>query len=577
MKNILFVIVFFSLGLNGQTPLLVKDLSPGSHHTLFGNCFAFQHKLLFAADTSQDPIALRQASQLWITDGHPGGTTMLKDFAHWGVGAGLYGFVEMGSKCYFVAWDSLLGLEIFMTDGTPSGTVILKDIWLGVGNGITSPSSTFNGPVVLNGKLYFCADDSVHGPQLWTSDGTTAGTRMLIDLGTISAGASMTGEMVVCNGKLFFPAFDNSTGIEMWVSDTTISGTHIIEDIDGGADPSFIERIIVLNNKVFYTEHLHDVPGGDLHTIFTVTDGTVAGTLSLNDSLIGRVDYVSFGGKMYFSGESYTPPYYFNEGVWVTDGTRAGTYPIIDPIYTNCSSDFWQDKNIFLSTLGSQIFFSCSGTSPYQNQLWVSDGTPAGTKLLKNISNPLTYSNVYPKSVMTANGHLFFNSWDSITNRVNLWVSDGTNSGTNLIQNPSANSNIDNNLACEYQSLLTLVDSTLYFGMFYDVGIGEELYSIKTNVGFSDLYKLEEEVNIFPNPSAHKFRIKSQIQMLTNATFEFYDISGRLIQKQFVRERINDFENEFTFSSEQIYAGLYFVKIISDNQVLTKKLIIAYE
>ncbi|HZW34738.1 MAG TPA: hypothetical protein VFF52_28690, partial [Isosphaeraceae bacterium] len=46
---------------------------------------------------------------------------------------------------------------------------------LDFGATITSP------PVVMNGKLFFAANDSTHGTQLWESDGTASGTLQLTD------------------------------------------------------------------------------------------------------------------------------------------------------------------------------------------------------------------------------------------------------------------------------------------------------------------------------------------------------------------------------------------------------------
>ena len=66
------------------------------------------------------------------------------------------------------------GAEFWKSDGTDTGTVMVKNINETVGVG-SDPS----GFAVLNGVVYFSADNGVDGVELWKSDGTDAGTVML--------------------------------------------------------------------------------------------------------------------------------------------------------------------------------------------------------------------------------------------------------------------------------------------------------------------------------------------------------------------------------------------------------------
>ena len=85
---------------------------------------------------------------------------------------------------FFTAGDGAHGPELWKSDGTEAGTVLVKDIHPGAG-GYSSPSSLTG----VGGTLFFAADDGTHGSELWKSDGTEAGTVLVKD---INAGGAFT-------------------------------------------------------------------------------------------------------------------------------------------------------------------------------------------------------------------------------------------------------------------------------------------------------------------------------------------------------------------------------------------------
>ena len=80
-------------------------------------------------------------------------------------------FFRFGSRIFFAASAAGNGGELWSTDGSDAGTTQVADI--NNGSGSSSPPRF----TVLNGKLIFNASDGRYGTELWTSDGTTAGTR----------------------------------------------------------------------------------------------------------------------------------------------------------------------------------------------------------------------------------------------------------------------------------------------------------------------------------------------------------------------------------------------------------------
>ena len=71
---------------------------------------------------------------------------------------------------FFVANDNIHGRELWKSDGTLTGTKVVKDITPG------SSSTSFNCLFVLGNWLYFSAYTSAYGGELWKTDGTSNGT-----------------------------------------------------------------------------------------------------------------------------------------------------------------------------------------------------------------------------------------------------------------------------------------------------------------------------------------------------------------------------------------------------------------
>ncbi len=83
-------------------------------------------------------------------------------------------FSKLGGRMVFPAETFARGRELFAFDGRKISLV--KDIRSG------TPGSGSGDFFVKGGKLYFVADDGVHGKEPWISDGTTTGTRLFMDV-----------------------------------------------------------------------------------------------------------------------------------------------------------------------------------------------------------------------------------------------------------------------------------------------------------------------------------------------------------------------------------------------------------
>jgi ELWxxDGT repeat protein len=134
----------------------------------------------------------------------------------------------------------------------------------------------------------------------------------------------------------------------------------------------------------------------------------------------------SADGRLYFGGSS---------GVWITDGTRAGTIQLA----SGTIPDMWtQGRDQQVAVVGSRIFFAQSGHFASDgNSLWVSDGTPDSTRLVRSFPTATGRFGGYLQRC--GSGVFFYASGGS---GYEPWFSDGTPEGTQQLKDiyPGSNS-----------------------------------------------------------------------------------------------------------------------------------------
>ena len=154
----------------------------------------------------------------------------------------IWGFNLLSQEVYY-ACDNNNNFELWVSDGTEIGTQLIKSIPKGKNSLFINKMKEFNG------KAYFFAEDAAHGLELWVSDGTEQGTYMVVDINATSESSilyhtpNLTGKTVsiltVANNKLYFIANDGIHGYELWQSDGTASGTKLVKDIVPGLEDAF--------------------------------------------------------------------------------------------------------------------------------------------------------------------------------------------------------------------------------------------------------------------------------------------------------------------------------------------------
>ncbi len=166
-------------------------------------------------------------------------------------------------KAVFYAYDDTAGREPWVTDGTLAGTFRLADINPGTGSSNTDDTGDNAGFVQVGNKMFFSADDGTTGRELWVTDGTSTGTRLVTEI-VAGSGGGYFAQAAAFQGKLWFAA----PGIGLWHSDGTAGGTAPLVE---GIFPGAIRELTAVGNVLYFTS------GGDLWA----SDGTVPGTLKV--------------------------------------------------------------------------------------------------------------------------------------------------------------------------------------------------------------------------------------------------------------------------------------------------------
>jgi ELWxxDGT repeat protein len=325
---------------------------------------------------------------LWVSDGTAAGTIPLPEKVQ-PLSEGLGQAVSSGGLIYFTNWHNALA----RSDGTPGGTFHL--------NAIAANKFDFNG------KLLFSGHDSNLGYELFTSDGTVAGTTLLKDL-LPGIASSLPRGFAVMNGLAYFTTTDGGTtgGRLLWRTDGTAAGTIQITGVPHNPD-----RLVAAGNRLYWAN------GATLYA----TDGTAAGTAALRTMSGGSAsiaNLVDFNGTLLFAGSDAN-----GTDLWRSNGTAAGTVRITDP---GGGGGLYAERQTITVAGQYAYFVGGDGTSEGYGELWVTDGTTGGTRLLKNL---VTFGSSWPRSLVAVGNTLYFLATESFHGE-ELWRTDGTTAGT---------------------------------------------------------------------------------------------------------------------------------------------------
>lgn len=165
-----------------------------------------------------------------------------------------------------------------------------------------------------------------------------------------------------------------------------------------------------------------------------VSDGTASGTkeayadamankpVFLNTATANTHDLmIGLNNKVIFKAQTTS----MGEELWVSDGTQAGTFLLKD-IRVGAASSGIQS----FVKLGNKVLF-LANDGIHEQEFWITDGTAAGTHLLKDLGSSYSLFSDF-RDWKVLNNKLYFGRKGALV-WPELWVTDGTASGTKNI------------------------------------------------------------------------------------------------------------------------------------------------
>jgi ELWxxDGT repeat protein len=287
----------------------VKDINPGFGGSSPQNLTAADGALYFRA---WEPFG---GYELWRSDGTATGTVRVSDLNPGVTGSFPEMLTPTGNGLFFTATPGALNVTHLHYSGGATGETVSLASWQAFWTRISNLSAA-------NGTLFFTAPYEAHDAVLWKSDGTVQGTSPLLGPDP-SQPITQAADLVTLGSKVYFRGHSAASGAELYTSDGTDAGTTRVTDIvptGVGSGSSYPEHLTSAGGILYFV-----ATGPDGFRKLWKSDGTETGTVSVADFPSGRwpADLTAVGGRLFFTLDTGTQ-------LWKTDGSPESTVRLDD-------------------------------------------------------------------------------------------------------------------------------------------------------------------------------------------------------------------------------------------------------
>ncbi|EDP69839.1 hypothetical protein FBALC1_09917 [Flavobacteriales bacterium ALC-1] len=298
-----------------------------------------------------------------------------------------------------------------------------------------------------------------------------------IHVGAASSMSTYENSRFEYNGHMYFAAYEDvTTRMELWKTDGTTNGTTLVKNLGGNGYSGNPRDFLLWSNEMILTANR--ITG----YIGVRSDGTTAGTSELNPN-----------------GNSISKAMVYNNELYVARGelykyTSINASPSMVIDLTGGFASFASPVIVY----GGELYFTALNQYSYA-QIWKTNGTAQGTSLVKEFGEATLNTNSgVPTNFKIHNGKLYF----AVNGRayasdpaigVELWVTDGTTAGTVMVQDLNVGAGDSN------PSDLTIYNDELYFTATSSA-LGRELFKVNSNGNIVNVFDIHPSGD--SNPSS---------------------------------------------------------------------------
>ncbi len=502
-----------SINSSNAQAALFKDLVPGNNQGSQPKDFITVNGTMYFITVTNGSGSYMH--RLWKSDGTEPGTVIVKDSI---INTNILDVIKLfnvnGTLFFSLAKNgsasSATKTELWKTDGTPGNAVLIDSLTNLAGGG--SGGAPLNWTVVGD-KLFFSMGN-VNGRELWVTDGTSAGTKEVVDLYPGALGGVEDFQMAAYNGKVYFRGYTSIGNAELYSSDGTAGGTALVQ-------PTSLSLILEPGNWVVYNNELY----------FSADDGTNAGLWKTNGTTTDSVFHGPFRSPVVFNNSIF---YVNGINLWKTNGTSAGTAFVTDSANTINGANTGYLFTQYMKSLPQAPWFEML----YKK----TDGTTSSV-VSANVGGTASF--------VTLNDKMYGNNMAT-----GLWVTDGTDGGTTQI------------VTAITAGIPYVFNGTVFFSNFSSAE-GYELWSFTPggSVGIDEAVVTTDVPGVYPNPANTELLI-TNYELQIGQPVQIFDISGKLIRE----ERISS--NRIDVS--ELANGFYFLALNTAGKIQPQKFIVQH-